>query len=200
MAKIGPEHNIPDQHSEILYMLLGKVDNILGLNKIQYFIEGGTLLGSVRHKGRIPFDDDIDIGVLNKDYHKLEPILRQITDDKYKIVVENHGNMLKVAVCDLWVKNTITGKIIGTPTLDIFRYDTNGDQIRLYSTKDRQRFKNCYFTKSEFYPLKKVEFGPLSVYSANKPENYLFRYYGSDCLVNEIMDCRSETDMRQKTH
>lgn len=190
---------IPESHSLVLQILLEKVSNILELNNILYFIDGGTLLGSVRNKGRIPHDDDIDIGVLNKDFHKLLPILEQIKDEEYNIViVKTTENMIKVGVPNMWVKNTITGKTIGTPTLDIFRYEIKGDIVRLYSTLDRQKFKNCYYKISEFYPLKKVPFDALSVYSANNPLGYLHRYYGNDCLVNEVVDYRCDNDVFEK--
>lgn len=55
-------------------------------NNITYFLAYGTLLGAVRHKGYIPWDDDIDIWVYRKDYYKLIKILFEQNNSDWEIV------------------------------------------------------------------------------------------------------------------
>ena len=61
------------------------IDQVCKENNLRYFLCGGTLLGAIRHKGFIPWDDDIDICMPRPDYDRLIEILRD-TNNKYRIL------------------------------------------------------------------------------------------------------------------
>lgn len=60
-----------------------EVDRICKKYNIPYWLDSGTLLGAVRHKGFIPWDDDIDICILKEDYNRLLNIIEKEIDSKY---------------------------------------------------------------------------------------------------------------------
>lgn len=65
--------------------LLGEFDALCKANSIDYWMMFGTLLGSVRNEGFIPWDDDVDLGMMRDDVEKLMDIVGD--DNRYKITV-----------------------------------------------------------------------------------------------------------------
>jgi lipopolysaccharide cholinephosphotransferase len=63
--------------------LLHELDRVCKLHNLKYFAIGGTLLGAVRHKGYIPWDDDIDVVMLRDDYEKLCKIAKESFAPEY---------------------------------------------------------------------------------------------------------------------
>ncbi len=86
MKKIGLE-----EIKEIELDILSYIADVCKENNLRYCLCGGTLLGAVRHKGFIPWDDDIDIYMPRPDYDKFAELLSQ-KKGKYRILSAGQEN------------------------------------------------------------------------------------------------------------
>ena len=110
--------------------ILTYVDAICSKNNIKYSISGGTLIGAVRHKGFIPWDDDIDIMLTRPEYNRLIKALTETytTNQKYRILTHSIDKDFKFPYAKIvdedtiLVENTRDSKNYGV-FIDVFPID-----------------------------------------------------------------------------
>ena len=74
-ARFNPEGSLLRRQQLVMLDMVKVLDGICRKHGIPYFLYGGTLLGAVRHNGFIPWDDDLDVGLMRKDYLRLMQVL-----------------------------------------------------------------------------------------------------------------------------
>ena len=107
--------------------ILDAISDLCKKNNLKYYMCGGTLLGAVRHKGFIPWDDDIDIMLLRPDYEKLINILKNQKEYSWLSVLDNKTKDYYYTFAKA-VDNTTIAKQDDNKTehglwVDIFPYD-----------------------------------------------------------------------------
>ena len=82
-----------------LLTLLKEFDAICKKHDITYYLEGGSLLGAVRHKGFLPWDDDIDLSITRDNFQKLLSVIdEELPENRELYCYERFPNYLRDTV------------------------------------------------------------------------------------------------------
>lgn len=156
-----------------LYGLMERVDIVLKNNDISYFIICGTLLGSIRHGGIIPWDNDIDIGIMKEDLPKLQAINWEAYGLGSKELAENHIGKL------FFPEYYGNGDKFKSVFIDVFVFEQVGDRIQYTYDYARDLWPREYFLVDELFPLRPYTFGELTVQGPSQYEPYCQRAWGN---------------------
>jgi phosphorylcholine metabolism protein LicD len=158
-------------HLNIIKML-NDIKPYLEKNGLTYFIMSGTLLGYIRHnKSFIPYDDDVDLGIINEDdiNIKIQNFKKDISEIGYELNEKFFGYSIE------YKDKSFPGYI------DLFMFYKNNDKYKL-NLQGHIVFRKEYFYESELLPLKEDHFEGVLIKLPNQPIVYLKRQFGNNCL------------------
>ena len=92
---------------DCLYGMMTDLDVRCRKHGIKLFLVGGTLLGAVRHKGFIPWDDDVDFATSRNDYEKLKEIFESEFSENYELRCPNASSPCNIRFMKIYKKGTV---------------------------------------------------------------------------------------------
>lgn len=119
---------LPKLHSCEL-MILKEVKRLCEENGIKYFIIAGTLLGAVRHGGFIPWDDDMDVGMLRDDYEKFVKLAKTDLGSQFFLQTPETDSAYGLNFAKIQLKDTVLVEASASNnaakgiSIDVFPFD-----------------------------------------------------------------------------
>lgn len=185
--------------------LLDELVRVCKKYKITYYADSGTLIGAIRHKGFIPWDDDIDIAMMRNDYNKLLAVAEK--EFKYPFFLQNTYTDKEYLRGHSQLRNSeTTGCTIADADkpfnrgifIDIFPMDNIPDgKLQLYIHKKRLKvlwkmmFAGLYYKKTDKHTVKGHLFG-LCMKKIFRIVDYrkCFKYYEKLCSKYNDRECK----------
>jgi lipopolysaccharide cholinephosphotransferase len=131
-------------------------------NNIHFCAAGGTMLGAVRHKAMIPWDDDIDVYMMRSDFDKFISIREKLNETEYEIL-DLHTEGYYCSHTKFSHKSSSIWEFQGIPFImgafiDIFVLDYESGSYENLRKKRQEyaRFYNLYFISSNNPPFAKI--------------------------------------------
>ena len=135
-------------HMHSLHLILAdEGKRICEKHNIKYFMIAGTLLGAIRHKGFIPWDDDMDFGMLRADFEKFLKVCKtEIDENKFYLQTDEKDkyytfNFAKLRLCGTQVLESFSSNVQTNQGIyiDIFPIDNVADN-KLSASWQYKRF------------------------------------------------------------
>ena len=133
---------------QVQLSILDKVHAFCEENGITYYLAAGTLLGAIRHGGYIPWDDDIDLYVLRRDYDRLETIFNSNPPDNLCLL--SLDTEKKYTYPFIKIEDVTT---VLTENNNSFQCGVNIDVFPIDGVPDEEQELKTFYKKLGFYEL-----------------------------------------------
>ncbi len=111
--------------------VLKTFDAVCRKYNITYFVAFGTAIGAVRHNGFIPWDDDIDVGMMREDYEKLRQVPTEEWGDLFLGDPSDENGIHRMIFPKLYKKNTVfETEFLSTHCIDVYKQE--GEQTPVW--------------------------------------------------------------------
>ena len=147
---------------QLAQLEIGKeIKRVCDENGIKYFLDSGTLLGAIRYKGFIPWDDDMDMGMLREDYERFIEIAPKELKPEYFLQTWKTDKSYPYAFAKIRKKGTVFIEAVSQKTnahneifVDVFPYDIYPDDetVRTKLTKKIMLLKYSLWMKDGMTP------------------------------------------------
>jgi phosphorylcholine metabolism protein LicD len=144
-------------------------------SNIQFFVINGTLLGLIRHKGFIPWNDSLNISIDKEYFKQIVKDKKLFNDNGYDIYLSKHKNNITSIKIFYKDKKKVKNKNWSWPYIEIFGYYKESDKVVLEDQEEKFNFKN-----DDIFPLKTNLFEDIPLNIPNNSDNVLNKLYGKD--------------------
>ena len=134
-----------------LLLLLDKFVQVCSKHHLRYFLAYGTTLGAIRHKGMIPWDDDIDVHMPREDYEKLQALPKSVWEGmeltSWRLKQCNQYHFMKLEDPNTTIIEQLDPLYVGGIYIDIFPLDkapVRVDELRALLQKIRYLQEKYY--------------------------------------------------------
>jgi len=158
-------------------VILREFDKICRKYQLSYWCVGGTFIGAIRHKGWIPWDGDIDIGMLVEDYKILRTKVDELPPHLFFQDINSDKHYRNWAIGKIRDINSHYSCYKSYPwhgglQLDIYPYLHQGNNLVML---DHTCAENGPYDM--FFPLKTARFEDIDVFIPNKYKEYSEKYF-----------------------
>lgn len=160
------ETSLSKKDHRVLLSIMKRLDALLKANNLSYFVIAGSLMGAMRYGNRMPWDDDIDIGMMAEEKQRFE----QLPFATYGLAITRVSFGYKVYDANIHRRAKLEGVF---PFVDVFTFVADNGRYVYEGKYARNKWPKEFFTPEQLYPLSTCEYAGMSLPCPSQSKEFL---------------------------